>query len=151
MLPVLLQSGRKRKGAKAQESNAKKARGTGKEANTTAAATAATTAAASTPAPASPSPAAKQAMKAADLDASKHPEFVLPRDAPKGTLVVCPLSVMSNWVTQLEDHTRGGLSLHVYHGSTATGSAKGGARRQGCCLSAAPACAAFQWSIEFAF
>nr|ATG70983.1 DNA/RNA helicase protein [Juniperus flaccida] len=36
---------------------------------------------------------------------------------PKTTLVVCPPSVISNWVTQLEEHTKPGkLKVHLYHG-----------------------------------
>nr|ATG70975.1 DNA/RNA helicase protein [Cupressus duclouxiana] len=36
---------------------------------------------------------------------------------PKTTLVVCPPSVISNWVTQLEEHTNPGkLKVHLYHG-----------------------------------
>ncbi|CAN0403870.1 unnamed protein product, partial [Laminaria digitata] len=27
---------------------------------------------------------------------------------PIGTLVVCPMSVLSNWETQLEEHVKGG-------------------------------------------
>ncbi|KAH9547320.1 hypothetical protein CY35_11G028300 [Sphagnum magellanicum] len=36
---------------------------------------------------------------------------------PRATLIVCPLSVLSNWVTQLEEHTvPGSLGVHLYHG-----------------------------------
>lgn len=35
----------------------------------------------------------------------------------KATLIVCPLSVLSAWLTQLEDHTvRGRLKTYLYHG-----------------------------------
>lgn len=38
-------------------------------------------------------------------------------DGPKATLVVCPPSVLSNWVDQLEEHTRrGSLKVCLYHG-----------------------------------
>ncbi|KAF6264805.1 SNF2 family N-terminal domain-containing protein [Scenedesmus sp. NREL 46B-D3] len=37
-------------------------------------------------------------------------------DGPRGTLVVCPLSVLSNWQTQIEEHTAGNLQVAVYHG-----------------------------------
>lgn len=32
-------------------------------------------------------------------------------DGPRGTLLVCPLSVLSNWAAQLQDHTQKGLSV----------------------------------------
>lgn len=36
---------------------------------------------------------------------------------PKATLVVCPSTVLSTWVTQLEQHTRrDGLKVYMYHG-----------------------------------
>ncbi len=34
-------------------------------------------------------------------------------DGPRATLIVCPLSVLSNWQMQLEEHTAGNLSVHV--------------------------------------
>ncbi|CAL1352250.1 unnamed protein product [Linum trigynum] len=35
----------------------------------------------------------------------------------KTTLIVCPLAVLSNWVTQLEDHThQGSFQVYIYHG-----------------------------------
>lgn len=37
-------------------------------------------------------------------------------NGPRGTLIVCPLSVLSNWQTQLEEHTAGNLAVAVYHG-----------------------------------
>ncbi|QCD97072.1 DNA repair protein RAD16 [Vigna unguiculata] len=38
-----------------------------------------------------------------------------------GTLVVCPPSVMSAWITQLEDHTvHGGLKTYMYYGEKRT-------------------------------
>ncbi|WIA16914.1 hypothetical protein OEZ85_013841 [Tetradesmus obliquus] len=37
-------------------------------------------------------------------------------DGPRGTLIVCPLSVLSNWQMQLEEHTAGNLKVAVYHG-----------------------------------
>ncbi|KAH9316639.1 hypothetical protein KI387_025266 [Taxus chinensis] len=44
---------------------------------------------------------------------------------PKTTLVVCPPSVISNWVTQLEEHTKpGGLKVYLYHGDQRTREAK---------------------------
>jgi SWI/SNF-related matrix-associated actin-dependent regulator of chromatin subfamily A3 len=32
---------------------------------------------------------------------------------PKGTLIVCPLSVLSNWQTQIEEHTAGNLQVRI--------------------------------------
>lgn len=46
------------------------------------------------------------------------PQFPPQPDGPKATLIVCPLSVLSNWVTQLEEHTvPGNLGVHLYHGA----------------------------------
>ena len=39
-------------------------------------------------------------------------------DGPKTTLIVCPLSVLSNWEMQLEDHTDGSLTWYRHHGSS---------------------------------
>ncbi|KAF9592074.1 hypothetical protein IFM89_011824 [Coptis chinensis] len=39
----------------------------------------------------------------------------------KGTLVVCPPSVMSTWITQLTEHTRrGSFKLYLYYGGERT-------------------------------
>ena len=35
---------------------------------------------------------------------------------PKATLIVCPLSVLSNWEQQIRDHTNGSLTVCRYHG-----------------------------------
>lgn len=32
-------------------------------------------------------------------------------NGPRATLIVCPLSVLSNWQTQLEEHTAGNLKV----------------------------------------
>lgn len=38
-------------------------------------------------------------------------------DAPKTTLVICPVSVMSNWIQQIEEHVQPGtLKVAMYHG-----------------------------------
>ncbi|KAF2430214.1 hypothetical protein EJ08DRAFT_660949 [Tothia fuscella] len=43
----------------------------------------------------------------------------------KGTLLICPLSVVSNWENQIEQHVQPGtLSVHVYHGSNRIQDAK---------------------------
>ncbi|KAM4056828.1 DEAD/DEAH box helicase [Hirsutella rhossiliensis] len=40
------------------------------------------------------------------------------RPAAKSTLIVCPLSTVTNWEEQIKQHIRpGALSYHVYHGS----------------------------------
>ncbi|XP_078694634.1 helicase-like transcription factor isoform X1 [Branchiostoma floridae x Branchiostoma belcheri] len=35
-------------------------------------------------------------------------------DGPRPTLVVCPLSVLSNWIDQLEEHIHPNVDLHIY-------------------------------------
>ena len=41
------------------------------------------------------------------------------RSVSKGTLVICPLSVISNWSDQIHAHFQhGALSVHVHHGSS---------------------------------
>ncbi|CAN6443412.1 unnamed protein product [Victoria cruziana] len=38
-------------------------------------------------------------------------------DEPKSSLVVCPQTVISSWITQLEEHTTpGSLKVYLYHG-----------------------------------
>lgn len=45
-------------------------------------------------------------------------DYPPPVSGPRTTLIVCPLSVLSNWVTQLEEHTMlGSLSVCLYHGA----------------------------------
>lgn len=40
---------------------------------------------------------------------------------PQSTLVVCPLSVMTIWISQLEEHTlQGSLKVYLYHGADRT-------------------------------
>ncbi|XP_059159117.1 helicase-like transcription factor [Physella acuta] len=43
-------------------------------------------------------------------------------DGPRGTLIICPLSVISNWVDQFEEHIHKTvcLHLHVYYGPKRT-------------------------------
>ncbi|KAJ7555457.1 hypothetical protein O6H91_05G038800 [Diphasiastrum complanatum] len=44
---------------------------------------------------------------------------------PRATLIVCPLTVLSNWVEQLSEHTRqGSLDVHLYHGADRAKDAK---------------------------
>jgi len=41
------------------------------------------------------------------------------RPSSKGTLVICPVSVLSNWSDQIHSHFQhGALSVHVHHGSS---------------------------------
>ena len=42
------------------------------------------------------------------------------RDGPKATLIVCPVSVLSNWEQQIAEHTDGSLSVCRYHGASKT-------------------------------
>ena len=46
------------------------------------------------------------------LEAALEPPPAPPTaQGPRGTLIVCPLSVMSNWTSQLEEHTAGSLEV----------------------------------------
>jgi SWI/SNF-related matrix-associated actin-dependent regulator of chromatin subfamily A3 len=41
------------------------------------------------------------------------------RPGRKGTLIICPLSVISNWSDQIESHFQhGALSVYLHHGSS---------------------------------
>ncbi|KXZ51801.1 hypothetical protein GPECTOR_11g243 [Gonium pectorale] len=56
---------------------------------------------------------ATTAALAAALSVRQEP----PRaDGPRATLIVCPVSVMSNWATQIAEHTAGNLKVYQYHG-----------------------------------
>jgi len=44
------------------------------------------------------------------------PACVPTLDGPRATLIICPPSVLSNWQTQVLDHTAGNLKVYVYHG-----------------------------------
>ena len=68
-------------------------------------------------APKQPKAAAAEAEAARLAAAAAPPEAPPPAGSPRGTLIVCPLSVLDNWRQQLEAHTAGGLSLLVYHGA----------------------------------
>ncbi|XP_051148927.1 putative SWI/SNF-related matrix-associated actin-dependent regulator of chromatin subfamily A member 3-like 1 [Andrographis paniculata] len=63
-----------------------------------------------------------QKTKSEDLnntqDAGKRPALdELSSSEPKTTLIVCPPSVLSTWITQLEQHTRkGSLKAYMYYG-----------------------------------
>lgn len=39
---------------------------------------------------------------------------------PRTTLIVCPVSVLSNWEQQIAEHTDGSLSVYRYHGTAKT-------------------------------
>ncbi|EFN54350.1 hypothetical protein CHLNCDRAFT_135608 [Chlorella variabilis] len=61
--------------------------------------------------------AGKLAVEAAERAVAEEVPAAPPAaSGPRGTLIVCPLSVMSNWQMQLEEHTQGKLSVCVYHG-----------------------------------
>jgi SWI/SNF-related matrix-associated actin-dependent regulator of chromatin subfamily A3 len=69
---------------------------------------------------------AKAQAKAQQLaEAAEPPAKVPAADGPRGTLIVCPLSVLSNWQQQLEEHTAGNLKVCGEGG--AGGGAAGGA------------------------
>ncbi len=54
--------------------------------------------------------AEKQAAEAAARAAEDEAPPTLPAaGGPRGTLIVCPLSVLSGWQMQLEEHTAGNL------------------------------------------
>ncbi len=44
-------------------------------------------------------------------DAAAGPPMPPVVDGPTGTLIVCPLSVLSNWQTQIQEHTAGNLKV----------------------------------------
>lgn len=49
-------------------------------------------------------------------DEMEHDPLLVPT---KGTLIVCPLSTVSNWEDQIQSHVkRGALSVYVYHGAS---------------------------------
>ena len=55
--------------------------------------------------------AGKLAVEAAERAVAEEVPAAPPAaSGPRGTLIVCPLSVMSNWQMQLEEHTQGKLS-----------------------------------------
>ncbi|KAI8473525.1 MAG: SNF2 family N-terminal domain-containing protein [Monoraphidium minutum] len=58
----------------------------------------------------------KPLAPAARRDPDAPPPAPPAAGGPRGTLLVAPLSVLSNWATQIEEHTAGGLELHIYHG-----------------------------------
>ena len=49
------------------------------------------------------------ARLAAAAAAAEPPPAPPPAGGPRGTLIVCPLSVLTNWQMQIQEHTRGGL------------------------------------------
>lgn len=50
---------------------------------------------------------------AAAVAAAEIPSTPPAADGPRGTLIVCPLSVLSNWQMQIEEHTAGNLQVWV--------------------------------------
>lgn len=50
-----------------------------------------------------------------DIEVTDFDSSLMPT---KGTLIVCPLSTVSNWEDQIQQHVkRGALSVYVYHGA----------------------------------
>jgi len=70
-----------------------------------------------------PLPTTKGGMVDACLDGFMNGTITLDQycrstEAPKTTLIVCPLSVISNWVSQIENHVRADtLRVEIYHGA----------------------------------
>lgn len=63
-------------------------------------------------------PKKKRKVAAEEAGAVEGIDYPPRVNGPRATLIVCPLSVLSNWVTQLEDHTApGSLSVYLYHGA----------------------------------
>lgn len=59
----------------------------------------------------------KREKKRVDAAASRHARLVT---RSRATLIVCPLSTVQNWESQIEEHVNkaDGLSVYVYHGNT---------------------------------
>lgn len=64
-------------------------------------------------------PKKKRKITSSDEASAEGGEDYPPQiNGPKSTLIICPLSVLSNWVTQLEEHTEpGSLGVYLYHGA----------------------------------
>ena len=64
------------------------------------------------------SPAGKKMFKRIEGAQDEIGKTSSPPDAggPRATLVVCPLSVLSNWEQQIAEHTDGSLTVVRYHG-----------------------------------
>lgn len=63
-------------------------------------------------------PAGKKTFKRIEGTQDEMGKTSTPPDAagPRATLVVCPLSVLSNWEQQIAEHTDGSLAVVRYHG-----------------------------------
>lgn len=58
------------------------------------------------------SASAKKAAALADAaTAEELPASPPDADGPRGTLIVCPLSVLSNWAAQAQEHTQESLTV----------------------------------------
>jgi len=63
-------------------------------------------------------PKKKRKVVSTETELGEETDYPPRINGPKTTLVVCPLSVLSNWVTQLEEHTKpGSLGVYLYHGA----------------------------------
>jgi SNF2-related domain len=60
-------------------------------------------------------PAGERALHEAAA-AAAEPDAPPAADGPSATLIVCPVSVLSNWEAQLNEHTDGSLSMCKYYG-----------------------------------
>ena len=55
--------------------------------------------------------AAAQRKLQAQVAAAEGPPLLPAAEGPRGTLIVCPLSVLSNWQQQVQEHTAGSLKV----------------------------------------
>lgn len=59
--------------------------------------------------------AAAQRKLQAQVEAAEGPPRLPTAEGPRGTLIVCPLSVLSNWQQQILEHTAGNLQVWLHH------------------------------------
>ena len=57
--------------------------------------------------------AAAQRKLQAQTEAAEGPPLLPVAGGPRGTLIVCPLSVLSNWQQQIQEHTAGNLKVSL--------------------------------------
>ena len=63
-------------------------------------------------------PKKKRKVTSTETEVEEGMDYPPRINGPKATLIICPLSVLSNWVTQLEEHTQpGSLGVYLYHGA----------------------------------
>ncbi|GAQ86429.1 putative SNF2 family N-terminal domain containing protein [Klebsormidium nitens] len=62
-------------------------------------------------------PGGKGKAKVGEAPEDVPPATPPPATGPRSTLIVCPLSVMSKWANQIQEHAGGQLSVYQYYGS----------------------------------